>query len=157
MLDSCYRWYSFCLHVKGEWRPQELTPDQEVKLHFAVGCCGKRTYVGIVISRNQEDLETGNRFLQTDAFTIFSQQQLVDDVAKVLHFRAGRNGKRNIVHNVPTTMGGKHKGWFNPCYSHLHHVQVYILAWKDKTPAHKQIRGQFRYDIMSFLSLRRLP
>lgn len=31
--------YSLCVHVSGQWHSQELTPDQEVKLHLAVRCC----------------------------------------------------------------------------------------------------------------------
>lgn len=34
-------------------------------------------------------------------FTIFSLQQLVDDVAEVLHFRAGRDGEWDIIYNIP--------------------------------------------------------
>lgn len=35
-------------------------------------------------------------------FTIFSLQQLVDDVTEVLNFRGGRDGEGDIVHNKPT-------------------------------------------------------
>lgn len=34
-----YRRYAFCVHVRGERRSQELTPDEEVEVNFAVGCC----------------------------------------------------------------------------------------------------------------------
>lgn len=33
--------------------------------------------------------------------TIFSLQQLVDDIAEVLHFRASRDGERHIINNIP--------------------------------------------------------
>lgn len=35
-------------------------------------------------------------------FTISSLQQLVDDIAEVLHFSSSRDGEWDIIYNVPT-------------------------------------------------------
>lgn len=35
-------------------------------------------------------------------FTICSLQQLVDDIAEVLHLRASRDGEGDIIHDIPT-------------------------------------------------------
>lgn len=57
-----YRRYAFCLHVSGQRRSQELTPDQEVKLHFAVRCYQKEKTTGALIT------------LCTDSHTIVKQK-----------------------------------------------------------------------------------
>lgn len=38
-------------------------------------------------------------------FTICSLQQLVDDIAEVLHLRASRDGEGDIIHDIPTNKG----------------------------------------------------
>lgn len=35
--------------------------------------------------------------------TIFSLQQLVDDVAELLHFRRSGDGEGDVIHHIPTT------------------------------------------------------
>lgn len=89
-----YRRNAFGLHVRGERRSQELTPDQEVKVDSAVGGCRRSTGQFGHLSEPRRTVLTG--------FTIFSLQQLVDDVTEVLNFRGGRDGERDIVHNKPT-------------------------------------------------------
>lgn len=36
------------------------------------------------------------------SITIFSLQQLVDDIAEVLHFGGSGDGEGDIIHNIPT-------------------------------------------------------
>lgn len=61
-------------------------------------------------------------------FTIFSLQQLVDDVAEVLHFRASRDGEWDIIYNIPKK---KEKSMSSVCYelppSHTH---IYLILNK---------------------------
>lgn len=56
-------------------------------------------------------------------FTIFSLQQLVDDVAEVLHFRASRDGEWDIIYNIPEK---KRKVCLLFATSYPHHIHTYI-------------------------------
>ncbi len=49
---------------------------------------------------------------------MFSLQELVDDIAEVLHLRASRDGEWDIIYNIPTKQ--------TLCYTHQTHTYIYI-------------------------------